>query len=470
MLSARDFLGGDAAALCAFFDDPLADVRLSVSDRPRRFGCLAFAAGNRLDVAPEALEMDQTAKCALAAHEIAHVLQQRAGRIGATASSGVLHIDPALEREADALAALFVGPDTSAARRSAGRLLARSRKRIAAGAARSAPCCQPVVSVGAETFRTREEFETIWSRVEEQLLAWNFRSDERTRAAHLLYTWVVSPRQLRLHQARQFQAHDRRFRDVDRLARALLGRVRSAGAADIERRLAIRIDGSRRVRYMMRSFITDIRDTILKFDSHEREYWQNDRRTPRHLPYYQTGAMRGTTVMEALEYYGQNNASVLHTAPLIADVSLRLRRLIPDGIPFCLPNQTARRDYSWGERFTVEEHDPWVYHARKAFVRLGAGPSATIANVMRLAIFVFNRLMPERQGSNEVTNPGDVEMMTCVALALFAFWNIDFRKIVSENHTYHEVMVVVRAYIDPAYVPYDPRVPFEYPLERNIPA
>ena len=89
---------------------------------------------------------------------------------------------------------------------------------------------------------------------------------------------------------------------------------------------------------------------------------------------------------------------------------------------------------------------------------------------MRLAIFVFNRLMPERQGSNEVTDDEDVEMMTCAALAMFAFWNIDFRRIQSENHTYHEVMVAVRAYIEPAYVPNDPEAPFDYPLESHIPA
>lgn len=100
----RPLRAGLERALSADFSD----VRVRTeSARAREWNALAFAQGSEIHVAPGQWA-PQTAKGReLLGHELGHVLQQRAGRVGTTGylAGERLNHDPALEREADAYGA-----------------------------------------------------------------------------------------------------------------------------------------------------------------------------------------------------------------------------------------------------------------------------------------------------------------------------------------------------------------------------
>jgi hypothetical protein len=84
------------------------DVRVeATSERARKLGALAFTQGNEIHVAPGHWAPDTIRGQKLLGHELAHVLQQRAGRVRATASLGGAKVndDATLEWEADAVGA-----------------------------------------------------------------------------------------------------------------------------------------------------------------------------------------------------------------------------------------------------------------------------------------------------------------------------------------------------------------------------
>ena len=88
------------AALGADF----ADVRVHASSpRADALGAQAFAQGNDLHFAAGAYDPTSPAGQALIGHELAHVVQQRQGRVAATiqAKGAAINSDPALEAEAD---------------------------------------------------------------------------------------------------------------------------------------------------------------------------------------------------------------------------------------------------------------------------------------------------------------------------------------------------------------------------------
>jgi hypothetical protein len=83
----------------AVFGTALDEVRLHISDRPSLIGARAFAQGDDIHVAPQFYDTESRAGVALLGHELAHVIQQRAGRV---AGRGELIVEDAqLETEAD---------------------------------------------------------------------------------------------------------------------------------------------------------------------------------------------------------------------------------------------------------------------------------------------------------------------------------------------------------------------------------
>jgi hypothetical protein len=83
--------------------ESLSEVRVFAHAAVASFGALALCHGHKLYFAPGAYRPETEAGAHLLAHEIAHVLQQRAGRV-AVAHDRLLVVDAALEAEADALA------------------------------------------------------------------------------------------------------------------------------------------------------------------------------------------------------------------------------------------------------------------------------------------------------------------------------------------------------------------------------
>jgi hypothetical protein len=81
-------------------------VRLHVGQAPRRIRARALTRGERIEIAPDHYRPETVEGQRLVGHELAHVVQQRAGaaRGGGAAAGGVLD-DPGLEAEADRQAA-----------------------------------------------------------------------------------------------------------------------------------------------------------------------------------------------------------------------------------------------------------------------------------------------------------------------------------------------------------------------------
>ena len=73
-------------------------VRLRVNQTPHRFGAEAFTHGNSITVIPERYRPDSRAGQELLLHELAHVKQQRAGRVAPPPGKDApVNTDPALE-------------------------------------------------------------------------------------------------------------------------------------------------------------------------------------------------------------------------------------------------------------------------------------------------------------------------------------------------------------------------------------
>jgi hypothetical protein len=78
-------------------------VRVHVGPQPSRIGALAFAMGNDLYFSPGQFQPDSMKGQQLIGHELAHVIQQRQGRVRAPGAGIAVVMDRALEAEADQL-------------------------------------------------------------------------------------------------------------------------------------------------------------------------------------------------------------------------------------------------------------------------------------------------------------------------------------------------------------------------------
>ncbi|HTQ79118.1 MAG TPA: DUF4157 domain-containing protein [Thermoanaerobaculia bacterium] len=94
----------------AYFGADFSRVRIHVDERAAAMGALAFAHGSALHFAPGRYDPVSPAGRRLLAHELAHVVQQRAGRARNPFPSGVALVsDPALEAEAERMALRAAG-------------------------------------------------------------------------------------------------------------------------------------------------------------------------------------------------------------------------------------------------------------------------------------------------------------------------------------------------------------------------
>jgi hypothetical protein len=104
LAGSRPLADGPRADMEAAFGVDFSDVRIREDGEPSRLGAVAFAEGSDVHFAPGRFDPAGSQGRVVLAHELAHVLQQRAGRVsGAQAAGGGLHQDPALEAEATRL-------------------------------------------------------------------------------------------------------------------------------------------------------------------------------------------------------------------------------------------------------------------------------------------------------------------------------------------------------------------------------
>ncbi len=96
-----------------FFQSDFSSVRLHVGPEAAAIGAHAFAAGDRIVFAPGALDTSSARGREVLGHELAHVVQQRAGRVRSP-SAGLSVVDePALEAEANRLGRAMAGASAS---------------------------------------------------------------------------------------------------------------------------------------------------------------------------------------------------------------------------------------------------------------------------------------------------------------------------------------------------------------------
>jgi Domain of unknown function (DUF4157) len=82
----------------AAFDSDFSDVRLRVPGDTARFEALAMARGDEIHLQTGAFDPHSASGLALLGHELAHIVQQRQGRVP---GAGSINADPGLEAEAD---------------------------------------------------------------------------------------------------------------------------------------------------------------------------------------------------------------------------------------------------------------------------------------------------------------------------------------------------------------------------------
>lgn len=103
------------------FGPALSGVRLHVDDAPAAVGAKGFARGDDIHIAPAHYAPETPAGQALIGHELAHVQQQRDGRVAsAQGKGGTLTADPGLEAEADAIGDRFAHGEPARATSTAG--------------------------------------------------------------------------------------------------------------------------------------------------------------------------------------------------------------------------------------------------------------------------------------------------------------------------------------------------------------
>jgi hypothetical protein len=91
----------------AAFDTDFSDVRVHEGPQPAALDAVAYAQGNDIYMNPGKYSPGTREGQELIGHELAHVVQQRAGQVARRQGKGMpINEDPALEQEADRLGAL----------------------------------------------------------------------------------------------------------------------------------------------------------------------------------------------------------------------------------------------------------------------------------------------------------------------------------------------------------------------------
>ncbi|MEM9055908.1 MAG: DUF4157 domain-containing protein, partial [Pseudomonadota bacterium] len=467
-----------------FFATDLRALRFRRLPAGLELGCLAFAMGSVVYLSRAALRLSGDAFEHLIAHEVTHCLQQRAGRVGGEAFT--FNDSAELEREADRAAYLFLRnqPDADRALR---RIVL---DRLVPAAAPSAPVAQAVIYFVVEpmnfttkadgqnpvvrgTYSKESEVDGLWDSILNDNAAApiirRLTDDEQTRAKTKLKHWVKAPMNRSYAAVFAKKGHAKQYRDRAELAQALAGRVTSRGSKQIEAALAQKVASSDWVKSRVSMFIQDL--SAYMYEKGSKKFTDRGR----YAYFYSswTSAVyskNARTTNEAVRHLLRNNPKTYQMAAFLADVSMVIRGMIPESvIPFYIEQGNARATH-----FSLDEANDWVKRARQAHVRLGAGPSATTMQVLRMVKYVRQWGRNKKVTANANFTPADQRTMLAVALALFEFWNSHANQKRGEIHTWHEVMVVAHGYgcdleTSGTFTPNSPLAEFEYPNPQDIP-
>ena len=375
----------------------------------RDMGAEAYASGNHVVLG------DRGGDLHTVAHEAAHVVQQRGG---VQLKGGVGAEGDHYERHADVVADHVVQGKSAE-----GLLDAYADAGSAANAGGGAT--QRKVSVGGKKDdryaggTDLNDVEAAWSAIKGDARL----KDIQDAAKTVLAAWIS--REAKSKNPEDI-SENRHYQNNDELIRALAGEVGSADNLKHEGKLADQTMTDEQINAGLATFVVRLR----KF--HE------DHAKALESASGKTGRYRGWA-------YGDKNTTIaigLGTIPtdlrsrsgFIADYALAMRKEVAaetgtDWKATMDSGLTPELDAGRATHHNTDEVSPWVVEARQNNAALSAGPSATTAQVLTLAVAIG----------------GTAEEKIALAWGLFAIWNT-MPMHQSGTHRFHEVMAVAAGF------------------------
>jgi len=438
-----------------FFDEDFSAVQVHWRQTNEMPSCAAYTFGSNIFLSNTLIKVSDSEFRSILAHELTHYLQQKSGRINASdVKEGELYIDQQLEAEAEMVEFLAGHPSNLVDKLPKWVLPASQNSK----AVNTVTAMQPIVTIQGG----KQKLDYCWKQLEHPMRCPHLASQKPSQAEMKklkakLKHWIEAPAK-RSYFSTSSKGHNKEFSSYDNLSRALFGRIRSVDSKKYEAQLASQISKSGFINKKLKVFVKR-----LKRDFHDvyANNFNDNHEVSRYAYFYskgisgiQSSKLRNTE--DAFDYLIKNNVPNYKIAAFLADYSMIARDYVPsmsqEEESLCaldiLPESDARSTH-----YNVDESNDWVKAARVANVRLGAGPSATTMQVLKMGKIAF----PEN------------DTLLCIALALFEFWNSHANQKRSEIHTYHEVMVVAKAFGVSLEPDMENPGQFEYPSLNQIP-
>lgn len=441
--------------------EDFSDVRIHDGPQADEMGALAFNHGSDLYFSPGSYNPESGDGLRLIGHELAHVVQQRAGRLpGFALDMPHFLYDPALETEADRAGDCLADGLPFPFRRQTPRHpyqwhLLQAVLRIRDGD-------------GMRTFTSAEEAHAaVTANVSGSFKV--FFINVKRDILPILREWITSrggdDRQAWAERAAAGERrHILEFQDYTNLARAVMGEFLGGIALeDEENPLARQTMASRYIWANLDSLLEKINLKIAG-DTGGKLTGLKDTNVPPKGPYQPLYKKQGANIPKVLAnpdaYYFEDKIVTLH------DVMNYLKKQSLVNVPaeksqgsfFTINDQgyptvsrkpiTGTADFRFNDKddgggyrhFTLKENSGFIKAARVSGMPIWAGPSFTTGRLMQMCAWA---------GANDA----EFEAM---AWGIFAFWNCCYPETSTWTHRFHAVM-------DMAYNYGVPYVPFSYP-------
>lgn len=500
-LTARESAGGaplpadvrDQAASCLGVD--LSAVSLHVRPLPAELSVLALARGGHVHIDPAAYRPDTEAGRSLLFHELAHVLQQAAGRV-APAGGPAFLLSRELEQEADRIAE-SIKSGTGIGRElrwleplRTGRLtLPRSEQlpalpkismgRMAEGVdhrgRRTVVFQADRIYAHTNTSGRRERYysvDDLWTEIKKTAAYKNQSKQAKILGTDdivkgVLERWCNAPRRPNLASIMTHwwsESQNKEFTSYEDAAIAAIGEAMSIFNRQRESNMAQQVYNSVYIKLRIANFI----DALLTWHGTHRLQAPRGIETEqgRYYWYYHKSPGRNRSFYEALRRARNVPRAVPETVTAIADYAMVFRGLYSREDSNTVYRNSSRDFQSLMDgratHYTVNEGSEWAGGMRRKMMPTGAGPSATTMQVLAMSEYI--------QLKGHRASPRDwLAMREALAWGLFAFWNRTADKLRGEIHTFHEVMAVAQHYGVPyTTLIYPDEIPTEAALEGKL--
>ena len=399
----RSFGGHDVSGVTAHTGGRAAEAAQAI-------GAEAYATGN-------AVAFQGTPDLHTAAHEAAHVVQQRGG---VQLKGGVGEEGDAYERHADAVA------DRVVAGRSAVDVLDSMAGPASAGGGQKTAVQRRVKVAGSVVANADDIWADLLTRDPLKVL------DQKQQAAakKVLVGWIAAAPKSSNPLA---TSEDREYERREHLARALAGEVRSSDNLTRETGLAQGVIATESINGHVGAFLTRLAAWNAQ---HESKRGAANNTKARYAYYYTSFFTMATKGMNSIGTALASPPGDLNgRITLAADYAVSLRK-VGGADEKWEGDMPADLDAARKTHWNPNESADWTKEARGNDAPLSAGPSATTAQLLALATKV---------GATK-------DEKIALAWGIFAFFNQGLNLHQSGTHRFHEVMAVAAGY----GVPYTP--------------